>query len=101
MAALRAPDYAALRIPALAVFAFEDPNWPLPPWYDANDAGLKATEAELRRINAEFNRKNVELFRRSVETGEVLELQNASHYVIQSNQQQVLEAIERFSARLP
>jgi len=100
-AAVRAPDYAALRIPALAVYAFEDPNWPLPPWYDANDAELKATVAELGRINAEFRRKNIELFRRGVEKGEVLELQGANHYVMQSNQQQVLEAIERFSAQIP
>ena len=101
MAALRAPDYAALRIPALAVYAFEDPNWPLPPWYDANDTELKANVAELARVNAEFRRKNVELFRRSVENGQVLELQNASHYVMQSNQQQVLEAIEAFASQLP
>jgi len=101
MAALRAPDYAALRIPALAVYAFEDPNWPLPPWYDANDAELKANVAELARVNAEFKRKNVELFRRGVEKGQVLELQNASHYVMQSNQQQVLEAIESFASQLP
>lgn len=100
MAAVQAPDYTALKIPALAVYAFEDPNKPPPPWYDANDAELKATLTELGGINAEFRRKNIELFRRGVENGQILELQNASHYLIQSNQQQVLEAVEAFAAQL-
>ena len=45
-------------------------------------------------------RKNIELFRRGVSQGEVLELPNADHYVIQSNQQQVRDAIEMFSQQL-
>jgi len=99
-AAIVAPDYAAVKIPALAVYAFEDPNKPLPPWYDANDVALKATLAEIARINNDARRRNIELFRRGVARGEVLELPNATHYVIQSNPREVLEAIEKFSAGL-
>jgi len=99
-AAIQAPDYAALKIPALAVYAFPDPNKPPPPWYDANDAGVKEVLAEIATRNDEIKRRNIELFRRGVEKGQVLELQNASHYIIQSNQQQVLEAIEAFSLTL-
>ncbi len=47
-----------------------------------------------------MKRENIELFRRSVEKGQVLEMQNATHYIFQSNQQEVLEAIEKFVAGL-
>ena len=92
----RRPTIAAVKIPALAIYALDDPNKPLPPWYDANDKEMMANLAERTRIRDAMKRENIELFRRSVEKGQVLEMQNASHYIIQSNQQEVLEAIEKF-----
>jgi len=100
MAAAEAPNYAAIKLPALAIYAIPDPRKALPPWYDTSDAGLMAALTELGRINAVAQRKNIELFRRSVARGEVLEMPNATHWLIQSNQQQVLEAIETFSLTL-
>jgi non-heme chloroperoxidase len=100
VAAIEAPDYAAIKVPALAIYAMPDPRKALPPWYDANDAELKATLEELGRIDHDTRRKNIELFRRGVVKGEQLELPNATHYLIQSNQQQVLDAIETFSLRV-
>ena len=72
----------------------------MPPWFDANDAEAIATLEELGGIIADTRRKNIELFRRGVSQGEVLELPNADHYLIQSNQQQVLDAIETFSLQV-
>jgi non-heme chloroperoxidase len=95
-AAIQKPDYAAVKIPALAIYAFEDPNKPLPPWYDANDKALIANLAERSRITNARKRESIELFRRGVEKGQVLEMQNATHYIIQSNQSEVLEAVEKF-----
>ncbi len=100
MAGIEPPDYGAVKIPALAVFAFEDPESPLPPWYDAHDAEAKSALEELGRNRGEKRRQDIELFRRGVEKGQVLELQKASHYLIQSNQRQVLDAIEEFSQRI-
>jgi pimeloyl-ACP methyl ester carboxylesterase len=97
LAAIRAPDYAAVKIPALAVYALEDADKPLPPWYDANDAGLRATLTEIARVNDTLKRENIEQFRRGVGRAQILELRNASHYVIQSNPREVLEAIEEFA----
>lgn len=99
-AAIEAPDYAAVKIPALAIYAFESPNKPLPPWYDANDKELAATLTERSRLMDDLKRRSIELFARNVEKGEVLEMQNASHYIMQSNPQEVLEAIEKFVAGL-
>ena len=99
-AGIEAPDYAAVKIPALAIYAFENPDKPLPPWYDANDRELAATLAERSRLMDGLKRRSIELFTRNVEKGQVLEMQNASHYLIQSNPQEVLEAIEKFAAEL-
>jgi len=97
-AAIQAPDYAAVKIPALAIYAFEDPNKPLPPWYDPEDEELIAVVEERSRISNARKRESIELFRRSVEKGQVLEMQNATHYIFQSNRQEVLDAIEKFVA---
>ncbi|HEU4778867.1 MAG TPA: alpha/beta hydrolase, partial [Steroidobacteraceae bacterium] len=100
VAAIEAPDYRAVKIPALAIYAFEDPNAPLPRWYDANDKELLTTLAERARLMEASKRESIELFRRGVEKGQVLEMQNSEHYIHQSNQQEVLEAIEKFVAEL-
>lgn len=100
LAAIEAPDYAAIKIPALAIYAFGGPEDLQRPWYDVNDTELKATLAESARLQDEAKRKNVEMFRKGVEKGQVLELQNAHHYLIQSNQQEVLDAIEKFASSL-
>lgn len=100
IAAIDAPDYPAIQVPALAIYAIPDPRKPLPPWYDANDAELIATLEELGQLINDGRRKNIELFRRDVSQGEVLELPNADHYLIQSNPQEVLDAIKAFSLRV-
>jgi pimeloyl-ACP methyl ester carboxylesterase len=99
-AAIQAPDYAAVKIPALAIYAFEDPNKPLPPWYDPKDQELVARLAERARLMATLKRESIDQFKKGVEKGTVLEMQNASHYLIQSNQAEVLDAIEKFIAGL-
>lgn len=96
IAAIQKPDYGRVKIPALAIYAIADPNKALRPWYDTNDKELMASLAELRRITDDKKRKSIELFKTSVENGQVLEIQNATHYLIQSNQREVLEAIESF-----
>jgi len=99
-AAIQKPDYAAVKIPALAIYAFADPNAPLSPWFDPSDKALMANLAERARISDTMRRESIELFRRNVEQEQVLEMQNATHYIIQSNQNEVLEAIERFAGEL-
>jgi pimeloyl-ACP methyl ester carboxylesterase len=99
-AAITAPDYAAVKIPALAIYAFEAAGESLPPWYDANDRELLANLAERARLTNEMKRRSIELFRQGVEKGQVLEMQDAAHYIFQSNQRQVLDAIEKYIAGL-
>lgn len=100
VAAIEAPDYATIKVPALAVYAIPDPAAAWPPWYDTKDAKLKATLEEIGRINGDTQRRNIELFRREVRQGQALELPHATHYLIQSNQPQVVDAVEAFSLQV-
>jgi pimeloyl-ACP methyl ester carboxylesterase len=97
-AAIQPPDYGAVKIPALAIYAIDDPD--LRSSRDVNDAELMATLAEIRRLRDELQRQNIERFRTEVRGGEVLELQNARHYIVQSNTQEVFAAIEAFVTRI-
>jgi non-heme chloroperoxidase len=96
-AAIGKPDYAKVKVPALAIFAIPDPNAPLAPWFDANDPGVMAALAERARLSDALRRESIELFRRGVAKGQVIEMPNARHYIIQSNQDEVLQAIEDFA----
>ena len=100
LAAIAAPDYAAVKVPALAIYAMRDPEKALPPWYDPDDATLRATLAEMAQITDAKKRRDIDTFRTTVEHGEVLEIPDAEHYIIQSNLEEVLDAIGKFDARL-
>jgi pimeloyl-ACP methyl ester carboxylesterase len=95
-AAIQAPDYAALKVPALAIYAVADPDKPLPSWYDPKDEALMANLAEITRLSEIQKRQSIELFRSKVAQGQVQEMQNATHYIFQSNPAEVLTSIEAF-----
>jgi len=99
-AAIRAPDYAAVKIPALAIYAFERADRPSPSWFDADDPELISNLAEIRKLGDALKRENMAAFEHGMENGQVLALPDATHYLIQSNQQEVGDAIEAFAARL-
>jgi len=98
-AAIQPPDYRAIQVPALAIYAIADSDEPLSPWFDPSDAQLMATLAEINRLRDQAQRQNIELFRSTVARGEVLEMQDARHYILQSNTREVADAIEKFVTR--
>jgi pimeloyl-ACP methyl ester carboxylesterase len=85
-AVIRAPDYARVTIPALAIYAFEP-----------RDADSSAARVEIRRLEVELKRENMQAFRRGVVNGQVLAMANASHNIIQSSPRQVIEKIREFA----
>lgn len=97
-AAIVAPDYRAVGIPALAIYAVEQPDKPPPPWFDFGDDQALANLAELRRLRDAMRRENMDSFRRDMARGQVLALHGATHYVMQSNLRDVHDAIETFAA---
>ena len=99
-AAIQPPDYDALKIPALAIYAFGDPEKPYSPRFDPNDAELMATLKDIEQVRDEMKRRNIERFRAHVAKGQVIEMQDARHYILQSNTREVADAIEKFVAGL-
>jgi non-heme chloroperoxidase len=99
-AAIQPPDYDALKIPALAIYAMGDVERPVASRFDPNDVELTATLVEIKQLRDQVQRQNIERFRTRVEKGQVLEMQNARHYILQSNTQEVADAIEKFVAGL-
>jgi pimeloyl-ACP methyl ester carboxylesterase len=100
VAAIRPPDYGALQVPALAIYAIVNPDEPPPARYDRDDAELMATLAEIAELRRAIQRRNIELFATRTAKGQVLEMPNAKHYIQQSNTTEVRDAIEKFVAEL-
>jgi len=61
---------------------------------------LLATLAEIRQLRETWQRQNIERFRAHVRHGQVIEMPDARHYILQSNTQDVVDAIEEFAAAL-
>jgi non-heme chloroperoxidase len=89
------PDYAAVRAPALAIYAITDRVAQSEPWQRADTAHaegmqhyLSGTESVYAKVRAEF--------RAGVKKGQVLEIHGAHHWVFVSNRDEVLRAVRRF-----
>jgi pimeloyl-ACP methyl ester carboxylesterase len=98
-AAIGPPDYEAVKIPALAIYATGGADLDSPR-YDRNDAELMANLAEIRSLREQMQRQNIERFRAQVEKGQIVEMRDARHYILQSNAQEVVDAVEKFAAGL-
>ena len=99
MAHLQPPEYARLRSPALAIFASSDSLKLLVPFYAALDSSGKQAVKRFAVIVAPFRIASVDQFRHGVANAEVLEIQDANHYVFISNESETLHAIRAFLAK--
>jgi pimeloyl-ACP methyl ester carboxylesterase len=101
-AGIKSPDYASVHVPALAIYATSDrPDALLKPWYDADDVGLRERLHELQTMTDAKRRHDIEKFRNGVQGARVLELPGASHWILLSHRDAVLQAILDFVATLP
>lgn len=90
------PDYAALRTPALAIFAVIDS---VPDVFPEAATFDSATSITARRFTSALQSLGTEeraRFRRGVPSGQILELHGANHYVFYSNEAEVTAAMRGF-----
>lgn len=99
-AALEVPDYAAVAVPALALYAMLGTELQLRPWQDPDDAALVATLSEMEAIRRGMQRNMVEQFRDKVPDARVVELHAADHWLFLTHEADVLRAIDDFIATL-
>jgi pimeloyl-ACP methyl ester carboxylesterase len=102
MAAVQKPDYAAIRVPALAIYAVpRDAGDLWRPWYDRSDLALAhAIEADYE-ITVRAKKAAEHEFEERVAGGRVVELLGAKHHVLLSNEADVIAELDTFIARLP
>jgi pimeloyl-ACP methyl ester carboxylesterase len=101
-AAIPSPDYARIEVPVLAMYATSAKDGPmLKPWHDANDTALRNTLRELQNIRDRIQRREIDRVRTTVKGARVLELPGASHWILLSHRDVVLQSMIDFIGKLP
>ncbi|MET0293082.1 MAG: alpha/beta hydrolase [Steroidobacteraceae bacterium] len=99
-AALKRPDYRALKIPVLALYATRDESAPIKPWFDRNDAEQMRALRDIGVMTERARRASIEQLRTEAPSAEIIELNGADHWIFLSHEQDVVDALERFTARV-
>lgn len=95
-AALKRPDYRSLKVPALALYAALDDTAPIKPWYDPNDPEQMRVLREIGVLTQRARQGSIDQLRAEAPGATIVELKGAKHWIFLSNEQDVLDAIERF-----
>ena len=100
MAGIVAPDYGAIDVPALALYAIPSaPTAMMEAWYDRDDPALRAAVDELYEMDRARKQAEIERFE-AVPDSEVVVLEDADHWIYVSHPDEVLAEIIRFVDRL-
>jgi pimeloyl-ACP methyl ester carboxylesterase len=97
LAGLRTPDYGAIRVPALAIYALPRSVKDLPGYGTAPRPALR----HLLQLQREQVRSNGAAFRSAVRSSQVIEIHGARHYLFLTDQAEVLRDVRRFIAGVP
>lgn len=98
MRGVKKPNYGAIRVPALAIFALQPGSSGELPGYSEDNA---ATFQLLHEAISEFQIESIRVFREGVVNHRIVELANAEHYVFFSNEEDVLREVQQFVSSLP
>lgn len=98
MQGVRKPDYAAIRVPALSIYAAQPASSKDLPGYNEDRA---AAFEKLHHALSEIQIRSAREFRDGIANHRVIELSNANHYVFFSNEADVLREVRQFVSSLP
>ena len=88
------PDYAAIRCPVLAFYAFQDESWSLPD--GASEELRRAMKEHIEQVNARYRRRCIESARTEIADIGIVEYDDTSHYCFLDREADVIEAMKRF-----
>ena len=91
------PDYAAVRVPALAIYAIADSVTQLEPWQRSDSANAAGYQELLRGMEA-AERPLRERFKREVSRSRVVEIHGGHHWIFVSHADRVFQAVRDFLA---
>ena len=96
------PDYAAFRVPALALYALpRSADDLMRPWYDRADPVLRANVQRQYELTVGAFGAMRRAYEEGVPNFRAVDLIGAKHFIFGSNEAEVLAEIERFIAELP
>jgi non-heme chloroperoxidase len=90
------PDYRAIRVPILAIYAVYRTPADLSPRYKTADSETRHGLDQVFALWQSFAKDQRELLRKSVRQARVDEIQGANHYVFISNRDRVLKDMHAF-----
>jgi pimeloyl-ACP methyl ester carboxylesterase len=96
------PDYAAFKVPALALYAVpRSPDDLMRPWYDRSDSALRANVQHQYEFTVATFGDMRRKFEEGVPNARAVNILGAKHFIFGSNEAEVLAEIERFISELP
>lgn len=97
MRGIQAPNYEAIKAPALALYALaSSPDSMMETWYDSNDTELRMAVDGLFEIDNARKLAQISRFEAGITHAEVIALEDADHWIFLSHPEEVLTAIHRF-----
>jgi non-heme chloroperoxidase len=93
------PDYAAVRVPALAIYAVADSAPQVFPAWGRFDSTGRVAARHFTTVLQAWAAAERARFRRELPTGQVVELHGANHYVFYSHASEVTRAMRSFLTR--
>jgi non-heme chloroperoxidase len=93
------PDYAAVRVPALAIYAVPDSAPQVFPGWGRLDSTGRVAARRFTAVLQGWAAAERARFRRELPTGQVVELHGANHYVFFSHATEVTRAMRTFLTR--
>ena len=96
---LEHPDYAHIRAPAIAFYAFQPRPEQANPMYHTLDAKGRVLAEEYTDYWYRWALQQRDAFRRGIHDGQVVELIGANHFVFVSHENDVLRAMRAFFER--
>ena len=99
MMGLQAPDYSAIGVRALALYALPGSAEALmKPWYDREDQQLRELVTKLFAMERSLKLAQMAEFASGVVDGQVLAIEDADHWIFVSHEDEVINAIDSFAA---
>ena len=92
------PDYASVRVPALAIYAVTDSAPQVFPSWETLDPAARAAARHFTLVLQRWAATERARFRRGLPAGQVVELHGANHYVFSSHGSEVTRAMRAFLA---
>ncbi len=101
MRGIESPDYSAIDVPALALYAVPGSAESLmEAWYDKGNPALQPLLEELFTETVTRSTVQVQKFATGMSNGRVIVIEDADHWIFLSNEQEVLAAMNEFIAGL-